>query len=303
MTVLDKVRYLVDHADELNVEVHEYNDIVIIDAGVRTRPGYLVGALLIEIATGGLAHASFTKLDINGKSAPLLHIVTDNPVLACMCYQIAGWIVQHGSDVLYISGPGKVIAGKPKSIIERFCTRASRCPVLLVEVENFPSNEILQELRNKCRGADKLYIVLTSPRSIAGQVQICGRVVEVALFSLLSRGLDITHNIVSAIGQVLLPPTQSQDDPLRAIALCNDLILLTGDVTMVLDSSKVDVPEDVVYRDSDKTFSEVLHLYGRDFLLKIDPKMFKVARITLYFRDGVIQLGKLRYDKAISFIF
>ncbi len=299
MHVLDRVKYLIDNAEELNVTVVEKENVVIIDAGVNTRPGYLVGALLVEIATGGLAHAQISTTEIEGKPIPVLNIVVDNPVLACMCYQIAGWIIQRGSETLYISGPGKVIAGKPRKIIEQFChENCNKAPVFLVETDSAPSRETLQELIDRCKNYDRIYIILTSPLSIAGQVQICGRVIEVALFSLFSRGIEIARSATSAIGKVVLPPSNFARDSIHAIAICNDLILLTGDVTLTINTEKIEIPNDVVYREDSRTFSEVLQEYGKEFLTKIDPKMFKVARLTLYFKDGALQLGKLRIDKV-----
>ncbi len=301
--VKNTVKCLIDRSAELGLQIRTYKNITIIDAGVNTEPAPEVGLKLIEIATGGYAKVNIITKDIDSNfNVNILRINVTKPITACMCYQMASWIVKKEYATMYISGPGKTIVKKPRKLIEKFCKECELEPIFLIETDVIPREDFLEELHLQCRDFDNVIVLLTSPRSYVGQLQICGRVVEVALFSLYARKVELSDTmVISCYGEVLIPP-KKVEDPLTAVAICNDFILLTGSVTMNIDKDELSIPSDTVYMEGDKLFTEVLHRYGIDFLSKIDEKMFKVAQIIVKCRHKTYTIGKLWYDKAIKII-
>jgi methenyltetrahydromethanopterin cyclohydrolase len=146
----------------------------------------------------------------------------------------------------------------------------------------------------------QLTIILTPTTSIAGVVQIVGRVLEVALHKAHTLHFPL-NNIVSGSGLAVLPPVAK--DFMTAMGRTNDAILFGGDVSLQVkgsDDAAAELAKNLpssASKDYGKTFAEVFKFYNMDFY-KIDPFLFSPAKVTVTNVDtgNVFEAGQLNAD-------
>src|SRR5437867_6242501 len=106
----DRAWSLADHmiecAAELRITVHTLaSGTRVIDAGIAADGGFGAGLKLAELCMGGLGHAAFTSLAIDGGSWPGVQVWTDHPAVCCMASQYAGWAIDPPGFFAMGSGP------------------------------------------------------------------------------------------------------------------------------------------------------------------------------------------------------
>ena len=63
----------------------------ILDCGVKSPGGLQAGLSLARICLAGQAEVGLVPGEVAGVGCPLVQVSSDNPVLACMASQYAGW--------------------------------------------------------------------------------------------------------------------------------------------------------------------------------------------------------------------
>ena len=148
--------------------------------------------------------------------------------------------------------------------------------------------------------AEQLTIILTPTTSVAGVVQIVGRVLEVALHKAHTLHFPL-ENIVSGTGLAVLPPVAN--DFMTGMGRTNDAILFGGFVSLQVkgdDAAAAKLAQDLpssASKDYGKTFAEVFKFYEMDFY-KIDPMLFSPAKVKVTNIDtgNVFEAGQLNAD-------
>ena len=107
-------------------------------------------------------------------------------MLACLGSQYAGWQLTHGEgDEAYFSmgsGPARALAGKEDLFRDIAYADRSEAAVLVLETGSPPPEALVRRIAATCDIAPEALTIITTPtQSMAGSVQIVGRVVEVAL--------------------------------------------------------------------------------------------------------------------------
>ena len=68
-----------------------------VDCGIEARGGLqLAGIELARICLGGLGQVAIVPGELGEKAMPLVQVVTDHPVQACLGSQYAGWAARDG---------------------------------------------------------------------------------------------------------------------------------------------------------------------------------------------------------------
>ena len=89
------VEALLAHAEERRVAVHSVDGGGrYVDCGIDSRGGLLAGLDLARVCLGDLAQVSIVSGEIGEQSIPLIQVVTDHPVRACLASQYAGWALK-----------------------------------------------------------------------------------------------------------------------------------------------------------------------------------------------------------------
>src|SRR5690349_15796270 len=95
-TLNERALRLADHiaatAAALRVNVETLSSGArILDCGVKTPGSLQAGLALARVCLAGQAEVSLVPGEVGGAGCPQVQIVTDQPVLACMAAQYAGW--------------------------------------------------------------------------------------------------------------------------------------------------------------------------------------------------------------------
>jgi methenyltetrahydromethanopterin cyclohydrolase len=258
----------------------------LIDCGIDTRGGLEAGRLLAEVCLGGAGRVGLTTVDCDGLHLPGVQVHSDQPALACLASQYAGWAVKPDGYFAMGSGPLRAIARVEEPLYERlgYGEPASGPGVLVLETRERPGPAVAEWLSAKSGVARERLTLLVAPTaSPAASVQISARVVETALHKLHELGFDV-HRIRTGFGTAPLAPPAKSD--VRAIGRTNDCILYGGVVHLTLEASDDEldalaprVPSSAS-RDHGTPFYELFKRYDWDFY-KVDPMLFSPAVVNL----------------------
>jgi methenyltetrahydromethanopterin cyclohydrolase len=290
---------------ELGVTVKTDGDgATIIDAGVEAEGSFEAGLLITEICMGGMGKATMGLGEYGGLTLPTVFVETSMPCEALLGSQFAGWRIEVEDYYAMASGPARALALKPKKIFEeiRYKDEADEAVVVL-ESDRLPTLKALRHIAEKCSvNPDRLYAVVTPTSSIAGSVQISGRIAETGMHRLVTLGLN-PRLFRHAAG--IAPVAPSHPDSKIAMGRTNDVLLYGGETFYIVEADKgdlelreiVDKAPSSSSRDYGKPFFEIFKDAGYDFY-RIDPALFAPAALTLCnLSDGrVYSAGKVNFE-------
>ncbi|WP_292487708.1 methenyltetrahydromethanopterin cyclohydrolase [Methanohalobium sp.] len=293
ISVNEKGLYIIDEMldweEELKIESKELeNGATIIDCGVNVEGGYDAGMYLSRLCVADLAELTYTKFDLDGVTVPAIKVATDQPTIACMASQYAGWMISVGDYFGMGSGPARALGLKPKSLYEEIGYKDDiEVAVLVLESSTLPDEEVVEYIAKHCGvETDNVYIAVAPTSSIAGSVQVSARVVETGIHKLESVGFDI-NKIKSGFGVAPIAPVVGGDT--KCMGSTNDCVIYCGETyyTVEYGSDNVEELEDFVKktpsansRDYGKPFYDTFKEANFDFY-KIDANMFAPAKITV----------------------
>src|SRR5262245_17759276 len=289
-------------AERLNAVVSEASaGTRIIDCGVKATGGLEAGRRLAEICLASLGEVAITTGRIGEWSGPFVAVRTDQPLLACMASQYAGWQITGEQFFAMGSGPMRA-AGSREPLFDHIeCRETPSRVVGVLETAKLPTDEVCEKIALAC-GVTPASVTLLVARtaSLTGTIQVVARSVETALHKLHALGYDL-KNVVSGYGKAPLPPVAADD--LIGIGRTNDAVLYGGDVTLWVREDDARLAElgprvpSCASGDFGEPFAAIFERYNRDFY-KIDPLLFSPAAITLINLDSgrSHRFGQLRPD-------
>jgi methenyltetrahydromethanopterin cyclohydrolase len=277
---------MADNAARLRARVHRLpGGARIIDAGIEADGGLDAGLAIAEICMGGLGNATYTPLQIGGRTWPGLTVWTDHPAVACMASQYAGWAISVGKFFAMGSGPLRAHARVEKELFEKlgYAEQAEQ-GVLVLETRSLPTDDVAKWVAAKA-GLDPAQItfVVAPTASLAGGVQISARILETGLHKMETLGFDV-RKVLSGLGTAPIAPVAKND--LRGIGRTNDCILYGGQGHYTVRADDDELAELAAKlpasasRDYGTPFYDIFQRYEGDFY-KIDPLLFSPAEVWL----------------------
>ena len=277
---------LIDNPEYYRVGVTKLpSGATVIDTGVEAHGGYDAGLMVTRIAMGGLGKVELQYADFGGLQLPSVVVSTDHPAVSLFGAQLAGWRIKPEGYTADGSGPARALANKPKAVFKKIEYRdESDVAVLLMETEELPPDSAAYYIAERANvEPENVTMVLTSTTSLAGMVQISGRIVETGLFRLDILGLD-PKKVKYGAGYAPVMPVHP--DVGVAMGRAEDALTYGGVTSYVVDES-----EDVLREIAEKAPSTNCKDYGKssyeiykavDFdFTKIDPALFAPAAISL----------------------
>jgi len=276
---------MLDNAEELHIEVSELsNGATVVDAGINAQGGYGAGMYLSRLCLADLADLKYVPYQLGDHTVAGIQVSVDNPVIACMASQYAGWRIIEGKYFAMGSGPARALSLDPKELYEEIGYKDSYDKAILVlEADKLPTEEVVEKVATKC-GVDtkEVYIVAAPTSSIAGSVQISARIVETGIHKMHDLGFDIT-SIKHGFGIIPISPIVGDDT--KCMGSTNDCIIYGGKTYYTIDYPDIDELTDYVKkvpsetsRDYGKPFYDTFKAAGFDFF-KVDGAMFAPAEI------------------------
>ncbi len=284
MNVIDEV---VKNKDRLKILVEEDSaGAMLLDAGVKAQGSYGAGVAMTELCLAGLGKASLFHAKYGNVSLPSIFVETAYPAIATLGSQFAGWQIKTENYSAMCSGPGRALSLKPKEIYDKIEYRdESDQAILVLESDSMPSKEAINYLSRKCNISTRgLVIMVASTSSIAGSVQISGRIVETGIHKLMQIGFD-PKKILHGCGYAPIAPIHPESQ--KAMGRTNDALYYGGEVYYTVDMEDDEKLRDFVIKapsstakDYGKPFYEILRAANYDFY-RIDPNLFAPAVVSI----------------------
>jgi len=286
------VQELIDNADKLRLGVQKLqNGCTVIDAGIDVPGGLEAGRIITEICMGGMGTVSISQSCYTDNWPLTVNVHATNPVLACLGSQYAGWSLSREKYFALGSGPARAMATKQKegktvpveALYKELDYQDSAAETaLVIENDKIPPVEIIDKVAAACGvPADKLTIIVTPTSSLAGGVQVVGRVLEVAMHKAHELHFPL-ENIIDGSGSA--PVCPPHPDFVKAMGRTNDAILFAGQVHLFVKGSDEDAEKlakelpSSTSKDYGKPFAEIFKAYEYDFF-KIDGMLFSPASV------------------------
>lgn len=257
----------------------------VIDTGLEAPGGYEAGLMTTRIAMGGAGTADLGYADFGGLKLPTVVVSTDHPAIALFGAQLAGWRIKPEGYTADGSGPARALALKPKRVFRKIEYQdEADVAVLLLETDEKPPDSAAHFVAEACGvKPENVYLLLTTTTSMAGMVQISGRIVETGLFRLDVLELDL-KKVLYGVGYAPIMPVHP--DHGKAMGRAEDA-LTYGGVTSYLVDEEEDTLKDMAEKapstnckDYGKTSYEIYKAVDFDFT-QIDPALFAPAVVTL----------------------
>ena len=283
------VEDLIKNQDYYRVNVKKGpNGCTLIDAGVNALGNMEAGRVISEICLGGIGRVHILNTLQSNEWPLTIHVNTNDPVIACLGSQYAGWSLsskEEGSKFNALgSGPARALALKEPLFKDINYSDDSDKTCIVMEVDSFPPNDIVEKIANDCKvNAENLTIIITPTSSIAGNIQVVSRVLEVALHK--AHELKFPMNeIIEGFGSSPVPPTSP--DFLTAMGRTNDAIIFAG-ITQLLVNTTDEKAEELCNKmpsstsnDYGKPFANIFRDYEYDFF-KIDANLFSPSKVII----------------------
>lgn len=283
------VSQLIADADALNITVSKHPLACnIIDAGIECAGSFEAGKRITEICMGGLGEVAFTPDVGIGEWQQSIAVKSDAPVLACLASQYAGWALKSDDKASPFfalgSGPARALAVREEIFKDLAYQDSATHTCIVLEADAIPPYNVIEKIiRDTHVPAENLTLILTPTTSIAGNTQVVGRVLEVALHKAHTLHFPLL-DIVSGWGVAVLPPVAK--DFMTGMGRTNDAILFGGTVYLnvrgkddAIEAFTKALPSSAS-KDYGKPFAEVFKSYNMDFY-QIDPMLFSPAKVVV----------------------
>ena len=283
------VKDLIDNHNYYRVNIEKgHNGCTIIDAGINSLGNMEAGRVISEICLGGLGRVHILNTMQNAEWPLTVHVNTNDPVIACLGSQYAGWSLSSKEDGSKFnalgSGPARSLALKEPLFKDIKYSDKSSSTCLVMEVDSFPPNDVIEKISNDTKvDAKNLTIIITPTSSIVGNIQVVSRVLEVALHK--AHELKFPMNeIIEGFGSAPIPPTSP--DFLTAMGRTNDAIIFSGITQLYVNTSDDNANElclkmpSSTSNDYGKPFADIFKDYEYDFF-KIDANLFSPSKVII----------------------
>jgi methenyltetrahydromethanopterin cyclohydrolase len=259
-----------------------------IDCGVRAVGGLEAGRRMAEVCLAGLGRVSLETTDPSNSWPFMVTLHTNQPVLACLGSQYAGWslTVEDKGKKYHVlgSGPARALGSSEKLFDELGYRDDADSACLVLEADRDPPVALVEHVAKACKiPADRLTIVYAPTSSLAGNVQIAARCLEVALHKSHELHFPL-HNIVDGMATAPLPPPAPGF--VAAMGRTNDAIIYGGRVQLYVNGSAkaakglADQLPSLKSKDYGRPFADIFASVKGDFYA-IDRMLFSPAKVTV----------------------
>lgn len=299
------VRQLLDEAEAIGCKVIKLsNGATVVDMGVEAPGSWQAAKYFTEINMAGLGTCNYFNFDLDEQySVPAVEIFVDNPELACLVSQIAGWPLGSGDFAAIGSGPARALA----AVKEDFCFELTSYrdnhheAVLGVQAVELPDEAMAEKVAVACKvKPENLYLLAHKSASVVATVQVSARIVEQTINKMIRKGFDLSQ-LFLARGYCVVAPVGV--DELDAMGKINDSLLYGGASEFWVRSTDEEIkkvlPQLVTEsaKDYGRLFLDLFIEANKDFY-QMDLDIHSPAKVQIYNMNtgNVFVEGEIRKD-------
>src|SRR5262249_33664623 len=147
--------------------------------------GVRAGLGLARTCLAGMGDVALLPGDASSLNLPRVQVASDQPLLACLASQYAGWQISLGKYVAMGSGPMRAAYGKEKLFDDIPGRESAPVAVGVLETSKLPTEEVVSYIAERVKlPARQLTLLAAKTASLAGGVQVVARSLELALHKL-----------------------------------------------------------------------------------------------------------------------
>lgn len=309
---MPKVRYLIEHAVELGCKHYRMDSGAhVVDMGVFEKGSFEAGRLFTEINMADLGTCQYTHYMLPGDVSVLaVEIFTAEPILACLCSQIAFYPFTSGAFAAIGSGPGRA-----KAVVESdHCFQHTSYRddsdevVFGIQSEQLPDESMVEQIARDCRVTpENIYLLAHKTTSIVASVQVSARILEQTINKMIKKGFDLS-TLQFAHGFCVVAPVDL--DPISAMGKINDCLLYGGrsEFWVKWEDRKIAEIVPQLVTESSKDFGSLF----KDLFIKADRDFYKMdldihspaaVQVVNMNTGNMVKAGGLRDDLILKSFF
>ncbi len=296
---MQTVREILGEPERLGVGVDTLaNGSTLIDMGLKVPGGWEAARLYTVITLGGLGMVSYEPFLLGERTLSAVRAMIDQPELACVASQIAGWRIDQPGKALaaILAGPGRALNHDQLDHYFEYTDYRDdhHEAVVCIQASEPVADETAATIAAACRvRPENLYILLAPNRSLVCAVQVAARIVEQSLHRLAEEGFEL-RSTRYAHGLGVIPPL-TQDD-VAAMGRINDSLLYGGIATVYVDAE-----DDECRRVVGRAVSQASSAYGRPFVEIYEEAGRDFYEIPLDLHSpAVLHLNNLKTGRTFS---
>ncbi|MFD1514927.1 methenyltetrahydromethanopterin cyclohydrolase [Halomarina rubra] len=294
---LELVDEAIEFADELAVDAYELdNGATVVDFGIDALGGVEAGLLLAEIQSAGLATMSARMGEVAGTPRTVVDVSTDNPALALLCSQKAGWEVTVEEFEALGSGPARALVAEEEEFQRVGYADAFEFAVLALETDDHPTEAVAEHVADLADvDVGSVFLPTYPTASIAGSVATAARAGELATFRLSELGYD-PLDVLSVTANAPVAPVA--EDERVALARTNDALAYGGRAHLVCETpfDRFEEVASTAGEEYGESFADVFERIDWDFY-EVPTSVFAPAQVTVdVVGEGATSYGELDED-------
>ncbi|MDD6436013.1 MAG: methenyltetrahydromethanopterin cyclohydrolase [Clostridiales bacterium] len=293
------VDQILEDPDRLGVEVHKMNcGVTLIDMGLHCRGSWQAALLFTRASIGDLGVVNLGRFKLNDQySFASIEMHVEQPLIACMGSEIAGWKLGKGEYAMIGSGPARALAHVDSDWYFEMTDYKDECEhaVLCIQDARFPDDKIAMEIANACHTKpENTYLLFAPSTCIVGTMQVSARMLEQTCHKMFEKQFDAGQMIMVRGNAPIAPYVKDED---KTFGRINDALIYGSEVEAWVDAED-DAIEEVIDKLVGKTSSPV---YGELF-----EKIFLEAGKDFFYIDhdvhsvGKIQIHNINTGRAFS---
>jgi methenyltetrahydromethanopterin cyclohydrolase len=251
-----------------------------------------------------LCEVSFSSKTYGDLDLPTVNVATDHPAISALASQFAGWKIKVREYFGMGSGPARALALKPKEIYDEIEYKdEADSAIIVLESDTLPPDDATDHIASEYEvRPSKVYALVTRTNSVAGAVQISGRVAETGIYKLRRLGLD-PRKIIYAFGSAPIPTIRPESA--RAMGRTNYALYHGGETCYTVNFEDDEKLKEIVSTEYGKPLYEMFKAAGFDFY-RIDPNLFAPAVVSVNnirtgqtFRSGYVNASVLKETMGV----
>lgn len=284
------VREILDNLDELGCKRITMDcGVNLVDMGLTTPGSWKAGLLFSRACIGDLGIIQLGDYVLNGQfSVASVELYIDQPIIACLGSQIAGWRIGNGDFAPIGSGPARALAVRDD---DRYFNMISyrdsyHETVLCIQNDAYPTEEQALFVAQACgTKPENTYLLVTSNTSIVCSIQVCARPLEQVCHKMFEKGFDAAQ-VVACRGKAPIAPIC--DDRYKTMGRINDAIIYGGETEFWVRGDDKSIAKTIHQLTSNTSspnygepFIEVFKNSNLDFF-QVDYDVHSIAKIQIH---------------------
>lgn len=284
------VREIIEDADALGCRVIKMDcGATLIDMGIECLGSWKAGVLFTRACMGDMGTVTMGEFRLNEDyTFSSVEVCTNQPLIACMASQIAGWKLGDGEFATIGSGPARAIAHVESDWYFKmtdYREKHNEAVICLQDVK-YPTNEVALEVTKACGvKPEDTYLLISNSTCVVASIQVSGRMLEQTCHKMFEKGFH-AGQIVMIRGTAPIAPIVK--DEMKSMGRINDALIYGSSVEIWVDAKDEDIEKvlpGLVGKTSSpcygKLFEEVFEEAGRDFFY-VDHDVHSLGRVQIH---------------------